>query len=156
MGADRIDAAAGTITVNGTVTVLPGGVGINATGALVVSLGPGMDMTLASNATYSVNPNTGILTVSGNLNTNVQIGPWNFASFDHFDAGATVTIDLATGAVSGKAAVKLLMVVAPPIDSTLDASFVFSPTAKLLHLYPRGGIDDPAGHVQRGRLLHAG
>ena len=59
MGADRIDAGAGTITINGIVTVLPGGVGINATGALVLSLGPGMDMTLASNASYSVNPNTG-------------------------------------------------------------------------------------------------
>ncbi len=140
MSADQVDAGAGTVTINGTVTVLPGGVGIDATGALVVSLGPGGDMTLASNASYSVNPSTGTLTVTGSMNSHVQIGTWSFASFDSFDTGAQVTIDLATGAVAGKADVKVLMAVTPPVYSTLTASFVFSPTG-LLHLYARGGSD---------------
>lgn len=130
------------VTISGTLTVSADGSQVTAAGRLVVSLGGADTMTLASNSTYAIDPVTGVLTVTGSLDNNVQIGPWGFARFDSFDSSTRVTIDLNTGVVRGKAIARLTMIPGPaPQDNTFTARFVFTPTAKLLRLYTKGATE---------------
>ncbi len=126
------------LSIDGTVTVSANGIEVTAEGDLLVPLGGGMSVTLATDSAYEADPVTGVVTVTGTMNQNVQIGPWGFARFDTFNASRKVTINTRTGEIKGKATVRLTMIPGPaPQYNTLTSSFIFTPTARALYLYTR-------------------
>jgi hypothetical protein len=131
------------LSIDGRVTVSADGLEVTADGDLLVPLGGGVTVTLAEDSDYEADPVTGVVTVTGTMKQNVQIGPWGFARFDTFDESRQVTIDTRTGEIRGKATVRLTMIPGPvPQHNTLTSSFIFTPTARALYLYTRDATEN--------------